>query len=460
MMVIIFIERFNVINMTVNKKVIAISLALQIFTFMVGIAKIKVLATTMTVGDYGFYNTIFPTLGLILTMVLLGSDRYIVRFGNTSDGKSIISSFYLYVLVCVIVAMIIIMFYDLQNYYDLLIYFSFFIIAQINRFYIFSQSRLVVYNWLTFAINNHWLGVLVASFFLDELPLMLTIQLSCLGMGIALCYSFFYLENAKKILLGSFNRKIFLKAFCYSIPLLPWVLSQNIMRLLDRYLIAWLLGLDSLGYYTVIVSIAGIIMTFLLVILENYRPVIFSTEGDLAQVLKLPVFFISWIGLTSIVATAFWGEEVIVLLSKSTYLQYVEILPVMVFQSFMIAWITLGSFLCEKNLDNAFIGFAYAGLVILVSILASILGYINGIWGIVSATTISYIAMLCIIGKRANLKIIIIKYDMILTGICAIILGSGSWLICDSTMDLLTKAIASIMLLGFLSWGLWKMVKA
>lgn len=402
-----------------DSNMISVAIILQIVTMIISLVKVKLLTNVLNVDDYGIYSILIATMSFIIFAVFFGLDRYMVK--ETDENKRIIILKYLYKIILTI--SIITVFFSLLFINRIGVSIFLFIIStiilgvsQANRFYIYAKNDINKYNIIVFLMNNCWVLLLIIFYLLIRPQIL---SLSCLmifmicGNLISALYSFRGIP--KKIIKKRTDKRILFKGLRYSIPLLPSVYANFILRLADKYTLMFLANSVILGNYNIALSIMNIITAFVTVCVEVFKPRIIQDDNisRVKQYVTNCIILVFIICFPAILATIFYSKEIVVLFSSTEYMDASKIMFLTTFLGLIISLVTVSISMSERKGSNRLIFTVYSKGTILNIVLNIILVYYFGIYGAVIAGIISYLYILIIISKD-NEIFKYIKYNDIL----------------------------------------------
>lgn len=125
-----------------------------------------------------------------------------------------------------------------------------------------------------------------------------------------------------------FDKKYWLYALNFNLPLIPHYLSQSILNQSDRIMINSMIGADKAAIYSVAYSISTLMLLVTSAINSSFIPFTYKciSEKNFASLRKSANFLITLVGIGSIVIIAF-GPEIIQLFAPPEYYDAIWIIP-------------------------------------------------------------------------------------------------------------------------------------
>lgn len=391
-------------------KLLSIAFILQVVTFIISMVKVKVLTNLLTTDDYGIYSVMINTMGFLIFAVFFGLDRYLVKEKDEQKRVIILKTLYLVLISISIITFLFISILNIQVDKSI----NMFIIgtlllgvSQINRFYIYAKDEIAKYNYLGFIMNNGWVIILII-FYIIMKPKELSLQLLFVMMIFGNIISIIYSANLipKSLIKIKIKKSVIKKGLRYSVPLLPTVYANFILRLADKYTLMFLAGNTILGNYNVALSIMNIILAFVTVCIEIYRPRIIQDkdEDKVKGYVTNSVAIILLLCIPAIIVTTVFGQDIVILFSSKKYIEASSIMGLTSLLALIICVVNIIVTLMERTGKNKFVFKSYLKGTLYNIFLNIVLVYFIGMYGAVLAGLISYTYIYISIANKVEFK--------------------------------------------------------
>ena len=233
-----------------------------LLTFLIGLLLLPLLTKTLGAHDYGIWSQVHVTVGLLLPFVYLGLIIAMIRFLAAEKNKEAIQEGFYSVLLVVFLISLVISLAVIAFAYPLAINFfdgnvqvvrvtaAIILLSSLNPVYmslIRTFQQIKKYSIFIIAENCGRVG-LIAYLVLNGYGI-LSVVLSLLAVQVAILLAlFFSIKSQIGIKRPNFSKiKEYLS---FGLPLVPRSLSFWLVRLSDRYVIGFFLGLTSVGIYS------------------------------------------------------------------------------------------------------------------------------------------------------------------------------------------------------------------
>lgn len=391
-------------------KLLGVAVVLQIITLAISLVKVKVLTNILSVNDYGVYSVLINTMGFLIFAIFFGLDRYLIKENDEMYRNIILKTLYIILLVSVLIIGfgVGVLNIKIHNLTMLFIISTFLLgISQINRFYIYAKNNINKYNYLGFLMNNFWV-ILLLIFFIIIRPQYVSLGIIFIFMIIGSFISVIY--SLSSIRLSIFKQKLNLEVLKnglkYSIPLLPTIYSNFILRLADKYTLMFLSSSITLGTYNVALTIMNIILSFVTVAIEIYRPRIIQEKSNIIakKYTTTSLLLVLLLCLPAISLVSFFGKEVIILFTSNQYLKASKIMWLTVILALIISVVSISVTISERDSKNKEVFKSYVYGTILNIILNILLVYLFEIYGAVLAGIISYLYIFYFVCRKNGFR--------------------------------------------------------
>lgn len=406
----------------------------NIFGMVMGFISFPILTRVFSVSEYGTLGLVSATSSILVAIMKFGSQYSTVRYFSQykENGRSGLIEYYttfiaqsiLFALSISFIFLIIShFFHNLFNFNSQ--YFIFIIILlcisdsiwiRVTNF-IRVEQKTKLYN--SIGCFYGFAGLATGLFFLFYFSKSLisfykgTILAHFLVLIIILLYYYW-----RKIDIKRFSMSLFKKSISYGFPLLLLELSSLFFKFIDRYLIEFKLGLNSVGMYTAGSNISQYIQEMIFVpitlaIFPIYME-IWNKEGkeSVERFLSNTTNYMLVLCIPIIFGTSILSKELIIILASNKFALSYKIVPYIISGSIIWGFYNIfaaGLYIQKKTKVIATIIFLASCFNILLNLL------LIPIWGIVGSAVsilISYIIMTCLIIK-ASFKYINIKINFL-----------------------------------------------
>lgn len=228
--------------------------------------------------DFGQMDVFYSTISLLIPFVSLILPEAVLRFSldQKEDKKEILTNaflgmifFYIIFLIFSINFLKINLFLKYKFLFNSILFVSVFnqlfawFTKSINKIFLFSLGG-ILSTFLTVILNIYFLIFLKIG--------VIGIFYSGLISGIiSLIYYFIVSESYKFIVVKSFNLPKFKEMLFFSIPLIPNVMNWWIMNVSDRYLLAYYIGYEATGLYSVSYKLPTILTVINLIFYQAWQ---------------------------------------------------------------------------------------------------------------------------------------------------------------------------------------------
>ncbi|CAG9433880.1 hypothetical protein NVI2019_PEGOAJLN_03643 [Providencia alcalifaciens] len=220
--------------------------------------------------------------------------------------------------------------------------------------------------------------------------LLLTLCFSLEYIVSAIIYVFLFYTLKEKIKL-SINPKLISPMLKVGFPLLLGTFTTIIFTKIDRIVIKFILGLESVADYSIAVTLTEVWWTFPILLVQIMASrIIYSSKLLIHPLLKDICKIISSIIVFIIILTVIFGGEVIDIVYSSKYSSSYSILIIYMFSTVFIFWDSLNNqFLIKVNKEKTILMKAIIGLLVNLSF-CFILIHLFGIIGAAISTLLAY----------------------------------------------------------------------
>ncbi|MFC1768253.1 oligosaccharide flippase family protein [Nanoarchaeota archaeon] len=320
---------------------IAISYLNLALTLLLGPLLIASLTRGLSISEYGVYAIFSATIATLVVILDFGLSQYIVTKLSGINSKKRLNTFYslltflffsillLFLLITLTpIDSLFLKILNLSQYHSefTLILLMIVIGVQIRviNSYLNSKKQIEYQNFITFIDRSLWMIIVIIYFFIvGQLTLYNVILIWLIGKLVAL--SIFLIGAWKEIFTFISKRKFsnIYEGLKFGVPLIPSLVGIWIILIGDRYILTFLEGTQSVGFYAFAFSIASIILTLGVVISEVLFPYIserFHKKGNFMILFNASIKYSMMIILPAAAGIFAMKEEIITMVSGPAYL--------------------------------------------------------------------------------------------------------------------------------------------
>jgi O-antigen/teichoic acid export membrane protein len=353
---------------------VIISLIIYGAVFILEMVRVKLLSNILSVEDYGYYSLIFNSVSYISQIILLATDRYIVKKSAEVGGveaRTTLNSILIWYFVSSIIFIPIILFSNILPFNPWLITSAtiFFGITNIYRFFLLGLGAGRSYSFLNLIILHGWLPLLLVSIIIIEVDIQLILNLMTFGFFISMIFSYFlYRKTIKDKLTNSvkdpkaFSWSALREAFAFSLPLIPLAFSSKLMQFGDRFFLLNFLGPEEVALYSIASSMIAIIIGATSAIFDIMRSRLFGAKNDMLsnQIAIRTATLMFYFASPIVVLIIVFGESIIMMLSSVQYQSASNIVLFLIPQIYISITISIFCSLLERKNRTSVIGSWYA----------------------------------------------------------------------------------------------------
>lgn len=382
-----------------------------------GLILLPILTKTLGTELYGVWAQILVTVSLLTPFAVLQLDTVIIRFlAGEKNVDKIRERFYsiftavslfgllLATLIFIFSKPLAFAFFDGENsvvfvrLLSFIVFFSALDTISIEYFRAFRQMK----KYSGFLILREVLEVSLISYtvlfgysLLGALLSLIIIRAFLLILGSSLIRS--------QIGIGYPNLSVLKPYLNFSLPLLPVALSSWIVNLSDRYVIAYLIGMSSVGIYSAAYSIGCIVGMFMYPISSNLFPTISNSyeNNKIEEVkvyLKYSLKLYLMLAIPSLLGLAVLSKSLLVTLATSEFLTAYLVVPIVAFGTILLSCGSFIGIILMLFKRTRTIGLIYGIAALVNLILNIILVPIIGILGAAISTFITFFIYAVVIG--------------------------------------------------------------
>ncbi len=327
----------------------------KVLPAIVGVIFIKILTEVFSNEEYGLYQIIFATFGLLKTLNIGWLANSTIRFysqyknNSTTYFTSLCCSFVMGTVIVGIMFYVANIFFLKQNYGD--DFYNLMNIAILAMFTnVFFEVFIVIYRadlkpkiftiyWIYFAIGKPIVGLFFILFFgLSVKGIVLGMLIVPLILDIILCFK---LHLNVLIKISNISVDLIKKFLQYGLPFVFTMLSFWILSFSDRYIIEIFCGRSAVGLYTVGFVISERILNFfyMILMLAAYPLIINNWEKNgkhsTQQLITEYTRYFFLLCMPILVILIMLPEPILLLLSNKKFLQGVSVIPLLSIAYFM-----------------------------------------------------------------------------------------------------------------------------
>jgi O-antigen/teichoic acid export membrane protein len=373
---------------------------------------LPIYTTYLDPSEYGIVGAMTALSAFLGIFFTLNFERSIFRllydYKDDQDQKKFLGTIFIWIFIFSTLVVLILIFCReyVSKFYDSIDFYPFFLISiltvylnlfgNIPRVFLQVKQRaktFVLLGFFQFLITNCSILYFVVYLQMKADGYLLG---GLISSALMLPYFLWY---TSKIVTLKFDKNIFKAVSKFSLPILPAVISAQLIDLSDRIFIEKYFTTSDLGLYSLSYSIAGIVLVFTAAFKKAYDPYFYKIANTLKvdeakQVLKKTntIYYIVTILICSSIAIV--SKEIIELLFNENYAEAYKIIPIIcvAYAISKISGLINLSFYQNKNTKLImYISLASGALNIILNFLL-IPSY--GYFGAAYATAITYLFML------------------------------------------------------------------
>ena len=182
----------------------------------------------------------------------------------------------------------------------------------------------------------------------------------------------------------------------FGIPVLPVAASQWVMTSVDRVLLVHLVGQESVGLYSLVYGLVGIIASFSSLVITIFYPYVAKAwntknQAQYSLLWNAALKYVLLIVTPGLVGVAVLPKELIMVLGGIKFVSSVPLVKYLVIFPFLLSIIQLFQMALLIRGKSFFVGLIYFLCFILNAILTWLVVPIVGIVGAASSTVVSYL---------------------------------------------------------------------
>lgn len=302
----------------------------NIATKAIGLISMPIFTRLLTETEYGIYSVYLSYLGIFAVLFSLNSHIAVGRYyyERTEDFKEFVSTTLTLLLITYCITVLLVMFfynplinlmklpYNLLYYMVFASYFS--IIYYIYNQILVAQQRSkefakigIIYGYSTFIL------AVFITYFLNGERYLGRIWASII---ISIIFSIYFIKKLKEGLKFTLNKKHVKYILFYSIPLIPYSLSNMILSQFDRIMINSISSSASAGLYGIGYTVGSLLLIVigatLAAMIPNIMGFIAKEEFKRMDSLIKRVFSIIMVAALGLI---FFGKEIILILADPKF---------------------------------------------------------------------------------------------------------------------------------------------
>lgn len=248
-------------------------------------------------NEFGIVGAMTTFVAFFSIIITLNFERSIFRliydYKNKNDIKSFLGTITLWVFIFSTFILISCIFFQnlISSLFKSISFYPYFLISiltvyfntfgNIPRIYLQVQQKskhFVILGLIQFLITNFFIIIFVVAFEMKATGYLLGGLISSL-----LLFPYFIVYTLKRIII-KFNFKVFYNIAKFSLPLIPAIISVQIIDLSDRIFIENILSSFELGIYSLAYTIAGILLVFTAAFKKAYDPFFYKVANESKEI--------------------------------------------------------------------------------------------------------------------------------------------------------------------------------
>jgi len=309
----------------------------DILTKGIGFLSIIFYANFLSQSDMGAYGYILVIIGFVSTFLILGMDnayaRYFFEYKNQDDKKVLTSTLFIFLSIWILTILVLPIYFSTDisyiifevNSYGVVLFFAFIglplkLMSSISNQVLRNQFKTKQY--ISFNFITAFISVLTAILLLN----FTKIGISSIFIAIIIADILvlpFRIFAIKELLIKRIDFSMLKKLLLYGVPFLPVSLAYWIFSSSDRIMLESMSSLESVGMYTVALTLSAVMSIVASSIGQAWSPhaiKLYEEDQEKARILyeKFLVVLIS-IALFILFTASLIGKEVIGLIFPSEY---------------------------------------------------------------------------------------------------------------------------------------------
>jgi O-antigen/teichoic acid export membrane protein len=473
-------------------KQIGFSYATTVLLFLINPVLIMLLTRSLSVEDYGIYAILAVTVNVAGVLLDLGLSQYILsRLAGIPARQRLpafatLSTFLMLFLIVVITA---VLFTPLESIllsalrlteHAAALRIGLFVImcntlVRVYSAYLMAQKRVVLVNALFFVSQSLWVFLVIGWYgVLRELTILQVITLWFAGSAITLMLSGWLMRQdfAHFTRAATWRPKLITEGLLFSLPLLAYTVGSWTIEIGDRYMLNAMLGSASVGLYTLVYSLLGVIVSLATVVALTFFPYLASAWNrgkDYGVYLNAAVKYSLLILFPAMAGALVLREPIVTLISGAAYQDAAAIIPALILYPLfgMLNYILYQVTLLRKR--TVLIGATYcAGAALNIGLNFALIPRFHMV-GAAIATVASYALVFAVLAWDARKSLHIdpgfLRLGRIL--LASAIMGVAVWLVQPQVAFTKIAAIVGgaalyfllVFLLGVFSWQELELVR-
>jgi O-antigen/teichoic acid export membrane protein len=425
-------------------KDIAVYTSGNILAKILSIVSLPLITRGLGVENFGLYSIYMATGILLGNVLLLGNDNsiayYYFKYKTVKNLKKLISTiFQLNLIVSLFMLLIGSLIFKVffEEYFSLFL--VIFMIGVSNMFFNLlatlyrNEFKTTIFIALQASRSILILGILLSIVYYFSLTTSNILYVQLFSTLVVLSYMVYYY---KSYLFSTFSVIFLKKTLLYGLPFVPVVIVYWLNAYVDRFIILNYESQYSLGLYSLIISIMGIIIFLKDAISKAWGPHVYrrflvsenETKDMIDSFLSLTLILFSFLYLI----ISLYDIELIQLIGGNEYMQttkIVQILGLTIIVTSMNQFFLLGMFLREETKKLPI----YMLISVIINfIIGMILVKPMGLDGVALATLVSNLSFLYFINKKSQSLFFIQystlrNYNIVATAILLVLLDLFLW---------------------------------
>lgn len=382
-----------------------LGIALQIFSFVLSILRIKILSDHFSVDQFGLITIYFSVISFLSVILIFNTDRHAFRSAAESgqNAKATLRPLLLLPILTGPLSAVYFYFDPKFSDYALLATTNVIVVGAFHlfRFYFLGIGESMKYSALSFLMTNLWfitlIGMVLAG---NQINVHSALWLMLGSHAFLLLVSYYWSGGLKaEGSLSSRSADGLLGAIRYSIGFLPIIISTRILELGDKYIVHAMLSALDMGLLVMANSIVAAVVAMLSVLSDLYRPY-FSRAVTVEKSEQLYRKFIA-IGFIAVFSACLvflpYGDWLFSALISRDYSSAAPLAMALLPGCFIYFLAQFYVNILEREKASGMIAKAYAiGSCVFLVLTFPLVGYF-GIWGAVIANYIGNFIILALL---------------------------------------------------------------
>jgi len=384
---------------------VSLGIIIQIVSFILAFARIKILSDSFSVADYGLISIYFSVISFISILVIFNTDRFIFRTAAENGKYARVATKKLFVLPFFFGPLSIIYFYIDPKFS----YFAYIAMANVTiigafhllRFYFLGIGMTKTYLVSSFLMTNLWFLILLfILYFRDKMSVINTFEIMLLSHVFLLIIGAIAFIKTPKLPHPDLPRIELSAAIKYSAGFLPIIISSRILELGDKYIVNSLMSSREMGLLIMGNSVLACVIALLSVLSDIFRPYMNSFADDLS-IHQINKYFFS-LGLIGVYVACLiffsYGDIIFKNVISDAYFESCmiakKLLPGTLISFLILYFINI----LERERNSRRIAIAYTIGSLIYLPITFVLVYLMGINGAIMASYISNAAIVLLLG--------------------------------------------------------------